>query len=69
MSPGQSEKFRYRATNPSICSTVNEFLDVFLEDLPGLPPEREAEFGIDMLPDTQPISIPPYRVASLELGS
>ena len=46
---------------------VNEFLDVFPDDLPGVPPEREIDFGIDLLPDTQPISIPPYRMAPTEL--
>ncbi|KAF3643033.1 hypothetical protein FXO38_20814 [Capsicum annuum] len=44
-----------------------EFLDVFLEDVPGVPPEREIDFGIDFHPDTQPISIPPYRNAPEEL--
>ncbi|XP_070056996.1 uncharacterized protein [Nicotiana tomentosiformis] len=42
---------------------VNVFEDIF----PGLPPERELEFSIDVLPDTQPISIPSYRMASAEL--
>ncbi|XP_070002002.1 uncharacterized protein [Nicotiana sylvestris] len=46
---------------------VREFSDVFLEDLPGLPPIREIDFRIDLLPDTQPISIPPYRMAPVEL--
>ena len=46
---------------------VNEFPDVFPEDLPGIPPEREIDFGIDLLPDTNPISIPPYRMAPTEL--
>ncbi|KAH0784217.1 hypothetical protein KY290_003815 [Solanum tuberosum] len=46
---------------------VNEFPEVFPEDLPGVPPEREIHFGIDLLPDTQPISIPPYRMAPAEL--
>ncbi|XP_075096286.1 uncharacterized protein LOC142174397 [Nicotiana tabacum] len=46
---------------------VNEFPDVFPDELPGLPPEREINFAIDMLPDTQPISIPPYRMAPAEL--
>ncbi|XP_049405070.1 uncharacterized protein LOC125868479 [Solanum stenotomum] len=46
---------------------VNEFIDVFPEELPGLPPEREVEFGIDLIPGTQPISIPPYRMAPAEL--
>ncbi|MCF8704095.1 hypothetical protein L3055_11215 [Corynebacterium sp. MC-02] len=46
---------------------VNEFPEVFPEELPGLPPEREVEFPIDLLPGTQPISIPPYRMAPAEL--
>ncbi|WMV54832.1 hypothetical protein MTR67_048217 [Solanum verrucosum] len=37
------------------------------EDLLGVPPEREIDFGIDLLPDTQPISIPHYRMAPAEL--
>ncbi|KAH0661218.1 hypothetical protein KY284_026149 [Solanum tuberosum] len=45
----------------------NEFPEVFLQDLPRVPPEREINFGIDLLPDTQPISIPPYRMAPAEL--
>ncbi|KAH0644682.1 hypothetical protein KY284_032566 [Solanum tuberosum] len=32
-----------------------------------VPPEREIEFGIDLLPNTQPILIPPYRMAPAEL--
>ena len=35
---------------------VREFLDVFLEDLPGLPPIKEVEFGIEVMPGTSPIS-------------
>ncbi|KAH0768574.1 hypothetical protein KY285_004445 [Solanum tuberosum] len=46
---------------------VREFLEVFPDDMPGIPPEREIDFGIDLLPDTQPISIPPYRMAPVEL--
>ncbi|KAH0724825.1 hypothetical protein KY284_000690 [Solanum tuberosum] len=46
---------------------VNEFPNVFPEDLSGSPPEREVEFGIDVISDTQPISIPPYRMAPTEL--
>ena len=46
---------------------VNEFIDVFSEDLPGIPSKREIEFGIDLLPDTQPISISPYHMAPAEL--
>lgn len=44
-----------------------EYPDVFPEDLTGLPPDREIEFSIDLVPNTQPISIPPYRMAPAEL--
>ena len=47
--------------------TVREFRDVFPEELPGLPPNREVEFGIDLLPGTAPVSIAPYRMAPKEL--
>ena len=46
---------------------VNEFFDVFPEDLPGLPPDREIEFEIELAPGTEPISITPYRMAPVEL--
>ena len=46
---------------------VREFQDVFLENLLGLPPDRELEFGIELLPSSTPISIPSYRMASTKL--
>ena len=46
---------------------VNEFLDVFPADLPGLPRDRDVEFNIELLPGAAPISISPYRMAPLEL--
>ena len=46
---------------------VREFPDVFLEDITGLPPDREVEFTIDLIPGTEPNSIPPYRMAPAEL--
>jgi hypothetical protein len=46
---------------------VRDFLDVFLEELPGMPPEREVEFVIDLLPGTAPISKCPYRMFVEEL--
>ena len=46
---------------------VRHFPDVFPEDLPGLPPDREGEFTIDLLPGTNPISLTPYRMAPAEL--
>ncbi|WMV19108.1 hypothetical protein MTR67_012493 [Solanum verrucosum] len=55
--------------NPTLESVpiVNEFPEVFPEDLPGVPPEWEIDFKIDLLPNTQPISIPTYRMAPDEL--
>jgi hypothetical protein len=50
----------------NIC-VVRDFLDVFLEELPGMPPEREVEFVIDLLPGIAPISKYPYRMSIEEL--
>ncbi|XP_068328218.1 uncharacterized protein [Pyrus communis] len=46
---------------------VMHFTDVFPEDLPGLSPDRDMEFTIDLLPGTNPISLTPYRMAPAEL--
>ncbi|XP_076912613.1 uncharacterized protein LOC143570977 [Bidens hawaiensis] len=47
--------------------TVCDFPDVFPKELPGLPPDREVEFTIDLVPGAEPISKAPYRMAPLEL--
>ncbi|XP_015161079.1 uncharacterized protein [Solanum tuberosum] len=44
-----------------------EFTDVFPPDLPGLPPDRDIDFPIEVEPGTKPISIPSYHVAPVEL--
>jgi hypothetical protein len=46
---------------------VRDFPDVFPEELPGMPPEREVEFVIDLLPGIAPISKHPYRMFVEEL--
>ena len=46
---------------------VCEFLDVFPEDLPELPPHTEFEFVIDVAPQREPVSRAPYRMAPVEL--
>jgi hypothetical protein len=46
---------------------VRDFPDVFLEELPGMPPDREVEFVIDLLPRTAPISKRPWRMSVEEL--
>jgi hypothetical protein len=42
---------------------VREFPKVFPEDVTELPPEREVEFEIDLIPGTGPISIAPYKMS------
>ncbi|WVZ64522.1 LOW QUALITY PROTEIN: hypothetical protein U9M48_014024, partial [Paspalum notatum var. saurae] len=46
---------------------VREFPDVFPEELPGLPPDRNVEFSIELVPSTAPVSKRPYRMAPDEL--
>jgi hypothetical protein len=53
--------------SPSDIPIVSEFLDVFPDDIMNLPPEREVEFSIDLVPGSQPISVAPYRMSPLEL--
>ncbi|XP_010527567.1 PREDICTED: uncharacterized protein LOC104804901 [Tarenaya hassleriana] len=47
---------------------VREFPDVFPEELPGLPPERDVDFCIDVVPGTEPVSKTPYRMAPTEMA-
>src|SRR4051812_29061662 len=46
---------------------VREFPDVFPEELPGMPPDRELEFAIELVPGTTPIYKKYYRMPSTEL--
>jgi hypothetical protein len=46
---------------------INEFPDVFPDDLPGMPPDRDIEFLIKLLPRTAPIAKRPYRMGVDEL--
>ncbi|GJV71552.1 putative reverse transcriptase domain-containing protein [Tanacetum coccineum] len=46
---------------------VREFPGVFLEDLTGLPPSREVEFCIDLIPGAMPVAKSPYRLAPTEM--
>ncbi|GFS28968.1 hypothetical protein Acr_00g0004810 [Actinidia rufa] len=55
------------STRGELPRVVCDFPDIFPEELPGLPPKREVEFTIDLLPGTAPISMPPYRFAPAEL--
>nr|GEZ47957.1 putative reverse transcriptase domain-containing protein [Tanacetum cinerariifolium] len=46
---------------------VREFLEVFPENLPGLPPARQVEFQIDLVPGAAPVARAPYRLAPAEM--
>ena len=46
---------------------VQDFPDVFPEELPGLPPVRQVEFQIDRAPGAAPVARAPYRLAPVEL--
>ena len=46
---------------------VYEYEDVFLDELPGLPPQRVVYFGIELHPGTSPISMTPHRMTLVEL--
>jgi hypothetical protein len=76
------ERFEFAADlAPSNASAVNklngaaledirvvcDYPDVFPEELPGMPPDRDVEFIIDLLPGTAPISKRPYRMSSDQL--
>ena len=46
---------------------LHDFRDVFVDEIPELPPRREIDFSIDLLPGSTPISKAPYRMSLLEL--
>ncbi|GKB61373.1 putative reverse transcriptase domain-containing protein [Tanacetum coccineum] len=46
---------------------IRDFLEVFLEELPGLPPPRQVEFRIDLVPGAAPVARAPYRLAPSEM--
>ncbi|GJV34086.1 putative reverse transcriptase domain-containing protein [Tanacetum coccineum] len=47
--------------------TVRDFPKVFPKDLPGLPPTRQVEFQIDLVPGVAPVARAPYRLAPSEM--
>jgi hypothetical protein len=47
---------------------VREFLDVFSDDLLGMPPERDIEFKIELQPNTETIARSPYKMSQNELA-
>ena len=56
------------SSKPEDIEVVKEFLDVFPEEIPGMPPQRTIDFTIDLVPGTAPISKAPYRMAPAEMS-
>ena len=46
---------------------LREYPDVFPKELPGMPPDKDLEFIIDLIPETAPITKRPYRMVANEL--
>ncbi|KAK8941176.1 hypothetical protein KSP39_PZI010028 [Platanthera zijinensis] len=57
-----------RKSEPSAVPVVCDFLDVFPEELPGIPPQREVEFTINLVPEATPVAKTQYRMAPKELA-
>ena len=58
------DEVRHHMVMPRV---VCEYEDVFPDELPGLPPSRDVDFCIELLPGTSPISMAPHRMAPVEL--
>jgi hypothetical protein len=58
---------KVRRTSLNEIRIAQEYLDVFPEELPGMPPDRDIEFIIELVPRTPPISKRPYRMPVNEL--
>ncbi|GJQ92136.1 putative reverse transcriptase domain-containing protein [Tanacetum coccineum] len=58
-----------KANEPTLSDIpiVRDFEDVFLDDLSGLPPQRQVEFHIDLIPGATPVAKSPYRLAPSEM--
>ena len=57
------DKTQETKSRPEEVPIVKDFMEVFPEDLPGLPPEQEIAFKIELLSGSAPVSKAPYRMA------
>ena len=61
------DKTQEAKMKPEDVHVVRDFVEVFPEELPGLPPQREICFEIELMPGTAPISKAPYQMAPAKL--
>jgi hypothetical protein len=66
--PNRVKVNQLAASQGSEVPVVNGFLDVFLEELAGMPPDRDIKFVIELKPGTAPIYKTPYRMPTPELA-
>ena len=57
----------FEVSSLHLVSMVKQFPEVFPDYIPGVPHEREIDFGIDIIPNTRPISILQYGMTSKKL--
>jgi hypothetical protein len=67
--PSRRDYYKKSVSRPTLdqVPVVCEFPDVFPEELPGMPPDRDIEFVIELIPGTAPIAQRPYRMNPQEL--
>ncbi|GJZ79643.1 putative reverse transcriptase domain-containing protein, partial [Tanacetum coccineum] len=65
--PDEKARFLMGIKKQEEIVVVREFPEVFPDDLPGLPPIREIEFRIELIPGATPVAKSPYRLAPSEL--
>ena len=52
---------------PEYFHVLQEFKDVFLNEIPGLPPKRDIDFTIELVSGATPVSNPPYMMSTLDI--
>ena len=52
----------------NVIPVVEEYANVFPDEIPELPPSRDVDFSIDLIPEAGPVSMAPYRMAPAELA-
>ncbi|KAJ0451777.1 putative nucleotidyltransferase, Ribonuclease H [Helianthus annuus] len=62
-----AEKEKKKKAEVKDVPVVREFPQVFPDDLPGLPPSRDIDFRIDLIPGANPVAKAPYRLAPSEM--
>ncbi|KAL8114594.1 hypothetical protein AgCh_021455 [Apium graveolens] len=65
--PNQPRARTFNMTMKEAVQSPSVIADVFPDELPGLPPDREIEFTIDLAPGTEPVLKSPYRMAPVEI--